>query len=46
MTQQSYIRELLDHFDMTKAKPIACPMDVNICLQKAIKYNENKFPYC
>lgn len=45
MTQQTYIRELLDRFGMTEAKPVACPMDANICLQKAEKCSEDKFPY-
>lgn len=45
MTQQTYIRELLDRFGMTEAKPVACPMDVNIRLQKAEKCNEDEFPY-
>lgn len=30
---------------MTETKTEACPMDVNICLQKAEKYNEDEFPY-
>lgn len=44
MTQQTYIRKLLDWFGMTEAKHL--PMVVNIHLQKVEKCNEVEFPYC
>ena len=45
MNQSTYIKELLDRFGMTDAKPVSCPMDVSIRLQKADKCCEDEFPY-
>ena len=45
MSQSTYIKELLDHFGITNAKPVSCPMDVSIRLQKADKFCEDEFPY-
>jgi hypothetical protein len=45
MSQQSYIRELLERFSMSEAKPVTSPMDMSIRLQKAEKCDENEYPY-
>lgn len=42
ISQQTYIRELLDCFGIKEASPIVCPMNVNIHVQKTMNIN---FPY-
>lgn len=39
MSQQTYIRELLDCFGIKEASPIVCPMNVNIHVQKTMNIN-------
>ncbi|GBO20433.1 Retrovirus-related Pol polyprotein from transposon TNT 1-94 [Araneus ventricosus] len=45
MSQQSYIRELLNRFDMTEAKTVVCPMDLNIRLKRSDECDTEGVPY-
>ncbi|GBM58331.1 hypothetical protein AVEN_228632-1 [Araneus ventricosus] len=45
MRQQSYVRELLNHFDMTKAKTVVCPMDFSIRLKRSDECDTEGLPY-
>ncbi|GBM68121.1 Retrovirus-related Pol polyprotein from transposon TNT 1-94 [Araneus ventricosus] len=45
MSQQSYIRELLNRFDMTEAKTVVCPMDLGIRLKRSDECDMEGLPY-
>ncbi|GBN07016.1 Retrovirus-related Pol polyprotein from transposon TNT 1-94 [Araneus ventricosus] len=45
MSQQSYIRELLNRFDMTEAKTVVCPMDLSIRLKRSDECDTEGLPY-
>lgn len=45
MSQQSYIRELLNRFDMAEANTVSCPMDPGIKLKRSDKCDMEGLPY-
>lgn len=45
MSQLSYVRVVLVRFDMSEARPVACPLDISVRLQKADNCHDGEYPY-